>query len=177
MMNINFLYSVIVSLCFTVKFDVNYNSTQDYFIFGGDDTTAHLRRYNQTINLFLRSNTSYRHFEMTNVTNQFVFAWQGYTINNEKMKMVRSEGDLNLLGFNSFTFISPTLNFVEEEEDVAVATYGGPLIRSQDINYGIFILIVFGVGLLLKFDIIAPKVFEGIIKSYAPLQIEEMTDV
>ena len=173
-MNINFLYSVIVNLCFTVQFDVNDNSTQNYFIFDGDDATAHLRRYNKTISLFLQWNTSYRHLEMENISNQFVFEWQGYKINNEEMKIVRSVGDWNLLGFDIFTFISPTLNFVEEE---AVATYGGPLIDSQDINYGIFVLIVFGVGLLLKFDIIAPKVFERIIKSYAPLQIEEMTDV
>ena len=169
-MNINFLYSMIVSLCFTVKFDVNNDSRQDYFIFHGNDTSAHLYRQNQTLKLFLKSNTSYSFYESSNITNQFVFEWIGYKINNNKMQAVRSEGDLNLLGLDSYTFISPTFNFVKEE---VISVSEGLWIQNRDINYGFFVLIVLGVGLLLKFDIIAPKIFDTIVKTYAQISTEE----
>ena len=170
MMNINFLYSLLVSLCFTVKFDVNNASKEDYFILNGHNTSAHLYRQNQTIKLFLRSNASYKHLEMRNVTDQFVFEWSGFKVNNAKMETVISEGDLNLLCFDSYTFISPTLDFVKEE---VVTISERSWIQNRDINYGFFVLIVIGVGLLLKFDIIAPKVFDAIVKSYAQISTEE----
>lgn len=165
-MNINFVYSLTVGLSFIVRFNVNLDSKQDYFLFNGDNSTAHLFRQNQTIKLFLQCNTSYRHFEMPNVTNQFTFEWKGYTINNKNMNIVSSKGDkLNGLTFDAYTFLSPILHFAEHRKE-AIEIYHEPLVQCQDINYGFFVIIVFAVGVVLQLGIIGPKVFEHIIKSY-----------
>ena len=71
-MNINFLYTVLTGLCFTVKFDFDDTSTQKYFIFDGD-TTAYLFRQNTTLKLWLQSNSSINHYETSNLTNPFEF--------------------------------------------------------------------------------------------------------
>lgn len=167
-MNINFLYSFTAALSFTVRFSVSKDGSQDYFIFHGDNSTAaHLSRQNDTIKLFLRYNSSYRHLEMSNVSNQFTFSWKGYTIDNKSMDIVRSEGSLRELKFNAYTYLSPALDFVPDLTLAYVPkVYQEHLLQCQDINYGLFVIIVFFIGILLKFDYITPRVFKGIINSY-----------
>ena len=104
-----------VSLSFILNFDVNENNIQGYFIFKGNDTFAHLFRENQSINLLLMFNKNYE-FYQSNVTNSFIFEWDGFIINDEKMKLVdaNTDDDLNQLLFDNYTFLSSFL--LEESE-------------------------------------------------------------
>ena len=95
------------SLTFVLNFDVNKNIYQDYFIFHGNDTSAHLFRENNTINLVLMSDENYVIYQ-SNVTNSFIFEWDGFIINDEKMKLRTNQlmFDVNQLTFYNYTFIS-----------------------------------------------------------------------
>ena len=95
------------SLTFVLNLDVNKNIYQDYFIFHGNDTSAHLFRENNTINLVLMSDENYAIYQ-SNVTNSFIFEWDGFIINDEKMKLRTNQlmFDVNQLTFYNYTFIS-----------------------------------------------------------------------
>ena len=103
-------FTTFVSLSFILNFDVSENDDQYYFIFEGNDTFAYLYRENQTINLLLMFNKSYNLYQ-SNVTNSFVFEWDGFIVNDEKMKLVVSQlvFDVNQLMFANYTFLSSCL--------------------------------------------------------------------
>ena len=104
-MNINFLYTVLTGLCFTVKFEFDDNRKQHYFIFDGPDTTAHLFRENSTLTLVFQSNYSFNTYQTLNLTNPFEFTWDGFRVNDKTMKLIKSSGNITNLQFNGYTFI------------------------------------------------------------------------
>ena len=53
------LFTLAMNLSFTIKYAVNSEEKQDYFIFNGpSDTTAHLFRKNSTVILVLQSSNN-----------------------------------------------------------------------------------------------------------------------
>ena len=93
-MNINFLYTIVTGLCFTVKFDLDENNNQDYFVFDGPNTTVHLFRENRTLTLVFQSNFSFHRYQTSNVTKPFIFSWDGFRVNDKTMKLIKSTGNL-----------------------------------------------------------------------------------
>ena len=165
-MNINFLYTVLTGLCFTVKFDFDDNRKQHYFIFDGPDTTAHLFRENSTLTLVFQSNYSFNRYQSSNLTNPFKFTWDGFRVNDKTMKLIKSTGNITNLQFNGYTFISSYLEILQD--DTVEYIVQESLVQCKDINYGIFVAIAFAVGLMMRSDnIIARtlKILSKVLKS------------
>ena len=114
MNSINFLYTVLTALCFTVKFDVDDTTKQDYFIFGGPTTVAHLFREDDTLQLVFENDASFIHYRITNITSPFTFVWTGFRVDDVPMEIVKSSGTIDNYIFNGFTFISPYLEVLQE---------------------------------------------------------------
>lgn len=155
-MNINFVYTLVTSLAFTVVFDVNDSQKQNYFLFGGEETSAHLFRVNDTVTLYLGDRDSNAIYQTGNINSGFTFSWDGYLINNMYMNNTRYIGNLGSLEFDSFTFLSPLMEILET--CVISEPCPGSLYQCEGTKYGLVTLIVLGIGLLLKFDTISPKV-------------------
>lgn len=149
-MNISFLYTVLTSLCFTVKFDFDEHSKQDYFIFNGPDTTAHLFRKNSTLELVLQSNSSFSRYQTSNLTNPFTFTWDGFRVNDKTMKLVKSTGNLTNRNFNGYTFMSPYLEILQDDTVQYITQES--IVECRDINYGIFAAIAIAAGLVMRSD-------------------------
>ena len=143
------LFTLAVNLSFTIKYAINSEETQDYFVFSGpSDATAHLFRKNSTVILFLQSNNDTEVYKFSNITNEFEFTWNGYQVNGRTMNKVTSKGRVLYLYFDSYAFLSPCLevipNTVSERTELAYHIPG--------INYGLIVLIVFCAGLVFKTD-------------------------
>ena len=166
-MNINFLYTVLTGLCFTVKFDFDENSKQHYLFFSGLDTSTHLFRENSTLTLVLQSNYSFYRYQSLNLTNPFTFTWEGFRVNDKAMKLIKSTGNIPNFQFNGYTFVSPYLEVLTDSSSVEYIVEES-IFQCQDINYGVFLAIALAVGLIMRSDnIIARtlKIFSKVLKS------------
>ena len=154
-MNINFVYTLVTSLAFTVVFDVNDNQKQNYFIFDGEEATAHLFRENRTLTLYLSHRDNYAIYQTSNINSSITFSWEGYLLNGMIMNKTNHNGSLGSLVFDGFTFLSPHIDILE----TCVISESCPesLFQYEGTRYGLVTLIVLGIGLLLKFDTISPK--------------------
>ena len=154
-MEINFSFSLFVSLNFIVKFEIDSNNKQDFFICHGENSTAHLFRMNDTLKLFLIDGSNYEHHQLTNISTLFEFKWRGFKINEQNMKLVKARGEIGDLKFNSFTFLSPYLElaqgYTSELSNEAVYWNLG------ESDYGFLDLIFLCIGVLLKSDVFVIK--------------------
>ena len=150
-MNINFLYTVLTGLCFTVKFDFDGNSKQHYLIFTGPNTSAHLFRENSTLTLVLQSNFSFHRYQSLNITNPFTFTWEGFRVNGKAMNLIKSTKNIPNFQFNGYTFVSPYLEVLSDSDNVEYIVPES-IFQCQDINYGIFLAIALAVGLIMRSD-------------------------
>ena len=171
-MDFNLLFTLVASLSFSIKFNIDTNNKQDFFIFNGENTTAHLFRENETLNLFLQTNSSFKLYQISNITTKFVFSWDEFMVDERQMEIVRSHGQLDELQFNGYTFLSPWLDvpycqMVEDHQDLVY--------RESEIKYGLIALIALAMGLLLKSDAVAIHVWEKIkVKLYQDVEEEDL---
>ena len=153
-------FTTFVSLSFVLNFDVSENDDQYYFIFEGNDTFAYLYRENQTINLLLMFNKSYNLYQ-SNVTNSFIFEWDGFIVNDEKMKPVvinQLVFDVNQLMFANYTFLSSCLLL----QDVKPLTNDTKELFQEFITAVVFDIILIGVVFrsdILRSDSLIRKVY------------------
>lgn len=146
MLNLNIILKAAVSLSFILKCNIDDNY-QDYFSFSGNDTTAHLSRSNETVSLILMSGKSYEIYQSYNISNEFEFEWNGFRIDKQNMKLCETNGDMNDLLFDAYTFFSTKLEIYEhfkEDGEVIDLTYS-----CKEINYGLISFIVFIIGTFL----------------------------
>ena len=140
-MNFNVLFALAANLNFTINFLIDSQITQDFFIFEGEDSSAHLYRENDTIKLYLQyMNKSELYIQ--EIKDTLEFSWEGYKINGTKMKKIKGDGELNPQ-FTAFTFSSPILS-VEPLNERAVLS----LPNSSNINYGYVVGIVLLVAIV-----------------------------
>ena len=88
---------------------MNEIDQQDFFMFEGVNSTAHLHRYNQTI-YFQMNNGIKTMIYKTDIENMLEFSWIGFKVNGSEMVKVLSNCDISMI-FNTFTFLSPLENF------------------------------------------------------------------
>ena len=165
-MNVNLIFTIVTTLDFTARFAINPNDTpQNHFVLSGENTSAHLYQENTTLKLYLRLNSSYQLYELDGVINSFDFLWNGFMVNGRQMELKRSEGNLTSLSFDAYTFVAPIelWNYEIIHEIVTECVY-----QREKQNYVWFACIFFAVGILLKFDVIGPKVAQKVIKYYSP---------
>ena len=101
-MNFNFLFGIVGNLNFIIQFVINEKERQDFFLFEGVNSSAHLHRFNQTIYLQL-SNGIETSLYQTDFENMLEYSWIGFKVNGTEMKKVESDRDF-LLMFDTFTF-------------------------------------------------------------------------
>ena len=160
-MNVNFLYNLLASFTFSITFDVDSQESQNYFLFHGDNSTAHLFRDDNVLKLIVESKSGFRHYESRDIATQFTFTWDGFKIDGGEMQIVRSSGNISDLDFNGYTFLSPSLDVNQGPEYNQEQPLRAFFTKT---NYGLLALIVLGVGLLLRSDAIAPKFWEVLLK-------------
>ena len=174
-MNINFVFNVVVSLSFVSRFNVTIDERQDYFIFNGNGTTAHLSRSNKTVSLVLISDNSYELYQTYNVTNNFTFKWNGFTIDEQKMYRVNSSGKIDQIQFDSYSFLSPYLEL--EKEELEFYPCEQPVFSCDVINYGFIALIMFGIGIGLRSDTVVMRMWKQIATLYKLVDIHELQPI
>ena len=134
---------------------------QDFFIFQGGNSTAHLYRNNETVSLYLRDDEGFELYQ-TNILNKLEFSWKGFQINGTDMKLIKSTGNTSMDYLNEFIFISPIIdiqpgimleasNFNNNESE---SRFISPQ-NSKDVNYGYIaaIILIFAIALELKMKI------------------------
>lgn len=155
---ISFTFFKIVSLAFVTRFISNLDYIyQDYFIFDGNGTKAHLFRNGSTLNLVLLSDNIQRYI-INDIMSNFTFQWEGYLVNGEAMQLFRSTGKLGKLHFHSYTFnsydIEDSVRTIEKENKTNKAKQCCTNQTRNQINYWLVFGIVFVVGIMLKTDVI-----------------------
>ena len=143
-MNISLLLTTLSLLSFEIKFQFDDVDHQDFFIFDGFTTTAHLFRRNDSVILYLTNNASFEIYESI-PSSPITFKWEDYMINGKKMELSRSQGLLIGHEYHDFVFMSPLSGFyVYDPVPEPILDF-----KFEDINYGYFLLIVLGVGICL----------------------------
>ena len=162
-MNLNFIFMSLMALDFTVNFHVSTDGKQDYFVFSGPNSTAHLYRENHTIWLYLESGREYTlsHSQISGPT--FNFNWPSRTVNNELMI---NSSNLDVW-FDAYTFLSPIVEFHH-----MTSAPIEPIFQCDNINYKLIALIIFSIGLGLKVDLVAPILLKMLKKESAYVNME-----
>jgi hypothetical protein len=154
-MNFTFLFAAIAALTFKVQFSVDDNSRQDYFLFQGDDQSAHLHRQNQTLYLHLIQGNDVEVYEMSLQTagTNFYFSWLNYMVDEDPMMLVKRIGRIVSMDFYHFTFISPLYD-ASDDYNCDIETY----YNLKEINYWFIAGIVLIVAILCKSTQVTQKI-------------------
>ena len=143
-MNFNLIFSALSAFSFIIEFAVNSDERQDYFLFVGNITSAHLFRENTTLYLHLTRDHG-KMFSLYNTTikkNGFQFSWNGFTVDGEEMVLQRSIGEMGQMEFEHFTFISPIVNIFDIECAVETIYHNANI-----VNYWYFFLMMIAVAI------------------------------
>lgn len=157
-MNFNILINFVSCLSFTIDFNVSDEYYQDFFLFNGNNSNAHLFRKNTTLILYLNHMNDYNLYKFYNVTKNFSFQWPKFTINNTDMHQYKSNINGNTWNFTNFTFISPKLGLC----DIYSSELSHPHLPISNFKYTYFIIIMIIAVIVLKSDI---KTFKYLLNS------------
>ena len=136
---------------------------QDFFIFQGENSSAHLYGNNGTVSLYLRDNKGFQLYQ-SSILNKLEFSWRGFKVNGTALEMVKSFGSTNMDDLNEFTFISPVLDLkpdilmetcaLNTDETISKGKYISSL-SLKNVNYGYIaaIILIFAIALELKMKI------------------------
>ena len=128
-MNFIFLFSLINTLSFSVKYELTNDVIQDFFVFQSKLHYAHFYRNGSTLLLKLTEDInkfqSYTH-ELGD-KEVFNFAWDNFTIDGISMKLNNSNSQIEreLISFEDYIFMHPyvELNQINELECKIQPTY------------------------------------------------------
>lgn len=146
------LFTLTTNLSFTIRYAINSEARQDYFVFNGiEDSLAHLFREDNILNLYIRSDNSSKLYQLSTIGDEFEFCWNEFEINGEAMEIVKYDGLIGYLSFNEFIFTSPYIEIIQSKVEDKMSK---PVYNLDGINYAYILLIVFCAGLLLKTDVL-----------------------
>ncbi len=103
------LFTIALSVNFSARFQINNKTYQDFVIFDGVLSNAHLFRENKTISLSYTHQNSVSVYQKNSTSSVIQFEWP-MLINHERMQLVRGGGDISTPQFNSFTLFDPILD-------------------------------------------------------------------
>ena len=178
-MNFTILFHVIESLKFNLTFELSHNYAQDFFIFDGLNSSAHLYRTNKTV--YLYQNDEFELYQST-VLKKLQFSWIGFKVNGTSMKKVKSTGSIDMNDLEQFTFLSPLLDF---KAHISIETCFSELketvselefiqsIKLNEIKYGYIagIILIFAIALELKMKI--PLIYNKIFGKELENELED----
>ena len=160
-MDLNFVFATVVALNFIVDFEVSQDDTQDYFIFSGNNSIAHLYRNTNKLNLYLKSDSSQQLWTYEVPSSEFTFGWDQKTVNNHPMHFHGNDSVLTHFDFDAYTFLSP----ISKMKQLKCPEFE-PVFQCDETNYKLIILIVFAIGIALKFDLAAPILIKAVKTKY-----------
>lgn len=172
-MNFTLLFAVVGNLNFIVKFLINADDKQDFFLFDGVKSSAYLYRNSQTVFLYLSKERNLEIYK-ADILNRLEFSWLGFKVNGTEMEKIKSTGEFDV-EFNAFTFISPILNTQSDiSKEIPLANSKEEKIFNfknlENINYGYIVGIVLIVAIV--FDSKA-KVFQIIRRLFNKVEESE----
>ena len=142
-MNFNLLFSTVSVLSFIIEFPVNTEERQDYFLFEGNNKSAHLFRENRTLYLHLTRGQKFSIYNTSIDDENFQFSWNGFAVNEKEMILQRSTGKMGQLDFEHFTFISPIVDVFDIECAVEPVYH-----NVENVNYWYFLFMMFAVAIV-----------------------------
>ena len=145
-MDFNLLFAVLTSFSFILKFSVDSSEKQDFFLFNGVNTSAHLYRENTSIYLYLAKEHNISIYNASLFSNYIEFSWDDFVLNNVKMELMRAAGEVSNLNFNAFTFTSPIIDFACLDVECNIFE---PLHQLKNVNYGYIIAIMIFIAIIL----------------------------
>ena len=158
-MNFNAIFTIVASLSFTIDF---YNSNefyQDFFLFNGANSSAHLYRENDTLILYLNQLNDFEIYNFYNIPYYFTFSWVNFTVNGIEMQCVKNSTKIKNINFTDYTFCSPII-------DIYTSCKHEPVFKTFDklneINYGYIVLISLFVGIFIKSKFISLELYRKI---------------
>ena len=170
-MKFTILFHLIGGLNFHVQFSLHSHSTQDFFIFQGENSSAHLYRENRTVSLYLREDKDFEVYQM-HILNELKFSWREFKVNGIDMKKIKSTGVTNMEGLNGFMFLSPVVDLQADalmnlcSHNVSETITEGEVMQSlnfKNVNYGYIagaiLIIVMALELKIKILLIIEKLF------------------
>lgn len=147
-MNFHIIFRTIAELSFVVKYKISNEKYEDFFLFKGNQSKAHLYRESNVLNLYLCCKGGINHYKYENVSSIFTFSWSDFTINGSKMYAVNQSYE-KVYDFTDFKFISPV---VELYDHYSFEPIVNSLSEIKSLNYGYFVLIMIIVIITLKSD-------------------------
>ena len=105
-MDLSALFTLALSLDFTVYFSYNNEPYQDYFIFDGDSSQAHMFRNNETIYLRLSEGSDWANYQFNSSFSVIEFTWP-YYINGQPMTIISDDVYIANSSYHSFVFLDP----------------------------------------------------------------------
>ena len=165
-MNFNIIFNFIAVVSFTIDFNVSDEYYQDFFLFDGNNSRAHLYRQNNTLKLHLKQQNNFKIYKYSNLTNSFSFSWSNISVNGVKMYPLKSNYDIE--NWN-FSFIPSVLQMTD---DCSFQPLLEDLSNGTSFSYVYFILIMIVVILTIKADIKFVKNFINAIKVFLKIENE-----
>ena len=146
-MNFTILFGIVSTLSFSVRFNLDGGKRQDFFVFEGNNQSAHLFRIDYKLHLNLMENGKYKFLASNLDGYDFSFTWKGYKVNGKDMVPYKSNKNTQIWNstYNTFTFISPLITDWDQLECPPEPVYSCE--KKTSINYGYVVMI--GVGLLI----------------------------
>ena len=107
-MELTVLFTLVLTLNFTLQFKHNNEGHQDFFIFNGVNQSAYFFRDNYTLSLlFVNVNDSIL-LQLDTTTEYFTFKWPD-EVNGEVMLSIKGNFSEDDSIYHSFTFLDPIL--------------------------------------------------------------------
>ena len=146
-MNFTILFGVVSTLSFSLKFILDEGKRQDFFLFEGNNQSAHLFRIDNKLHLNIEENGKYKFLTSNLDGYNFSFSWRGYKVNGEEMVSYKTDKNNQIWNstYNTFTFISPFIKDWEPLDCPPLPVYSCE--KKMPINYGYVAMI--GIGLLI----------------------------
>jgi hypothetical protein len=156
-MDFNLLFAVLTSFSFVLKFSVNSEEKQDFFLFNGLNVSAHLYRENDSFYLYVNNQQNFSIYLFRSSLNCVEFSWDGFVMNNEKMELIRSTGEVSDLNFNALTFTSPLVDFACINSDCNALE---PLYQLENVNYGYIAIMLCIAFVLIETKAVGLKLYD-----------------
>ena len=74
------LFTLVSRLTFDIQFQILDDDVQDFLFFEGVNSSAHLRRENRTVFLYLRKVAEYDIYQIE-IVDHLDFSWEGFKVN------------------------------------------------------------------------------------------------
>lgn len=82
----NLLLTSVIIFTFSVEFENNFNTEQEYFYFEERNQSARLYRVNDTLTLILHQGENCSVYRSAIKSGNFTFSWLGFKVNEQKME-------------------------------------------------------------------------------------------